>query len=32
VHVFHNGRIIKSGDYMLARELEERGYEWLTNE
>ena len=32
VHVFHNGRIIKSGDYMLARELEEKGYEWLTNE
>ena len=32
VHVFHNGTIIKSGDHMLARELEEKGYEWLTNE
>ena len=32
VHVFHNGTIIKSGDHMLARELEEKGYEWLTKE
>ena len=31
VHVFHNGTIVKSGDYKLASELEEKGYEWLTN-
>ena len=32
VHVFHNGTIIRSGDHMLAKELEEKGYEWLTKE
>ena len=31
VHVFHNGAIIKTGDIQLARDLEEKGYEWLTN-
>ena len=31
VHVFHNGAIIKTGDIQLAKDLEERGYEWLTN-
>jgi len=29
VHVLSNGRIVKSGDHALARELEARGYEWL---
>lgn len=31
VHVFHNGTIIKTGDIQLAKDLEERGYEWLIN-
>ncbi|MGZ3695815.1 MAG: Fe-S cluster assembly ATPase SufC [Bdellovibrionota bacterium] len=31
VHVFLDGRIVKSGDASLALELEERGYEWLDN-
>ena len=31
VHVLHNGCIIKTGDINLAKELEERGYEWLIN-
>jgi Fe-S cluster assembly ATP-binding protein len=30
VHVMHQGRIIKSGGPGFARELEEKGYEWLT--
>ena len=29
VHVFLNGRIVKSGGADLALELEERGYEWI---
>ena len=29
VHVLANGRIVRTGDKELARELEERGYEWL---
>jgi Fe-S cluster assembly ATP-binding protein len=29
VHVLLDGRIVKSGDKELARELEARGYEWL---
>jgi len=29
IHVMHNGKIIKTGDYTLAKELEEKGYEWL---
>ena len=29
VHVLANGRIVRTGDKSLARELEERGYEWL---
>lgn len=29
VHVFMNGRIARSGGPELARELEERGYDWL---
>jgi Fe-S cluster assembly ATP-binding protein len=30
VHVLVNGRIAKSGDRMLALELERRGYEWVS--
>jgi Fe-S cluster assembly ATP-binding protein len=30
VHVLAGGRIVKSGDKSLALELEERGYDWLT--
>lgn len=29
VHVLAKGRIIKTGDYQLALELEKRGYDWL---
>lgn len=29
VHVMYEGEIVKSGDADLARELEEKGYEWL---
>ena len=32
VHVLSNGRIVKSGDKSLARELEARGYDWLSAE
>ncbi|ACQ66836.1 Fe-S cluster assembly ATPase SufC [Candidatus Williamhamiltonella defendens] len=31
VHVLHEGRMIKSGDFTLVKELEERGYGWLTD-
>lgn len=31
VHVLHNGKIIKTGDKSLAKEIENRGYEWLIN-
>jgi Fe-S cluster assembly ATP-binding protein len=30
VHVLHDGKIIKSGDKGLALELEQRGYDWIT--
>ena len=30
VHVFNNGKIIKSGGKELALELEAQGYDWLT--
>ena len=30
VHVLFDGRIIRSGGKELALELEERGYDWLT--
>lgn len=30
VHVLHDGRIVRSGGKELALELEERGYDWLT--
>ena len=29
VHVFANGKILKSGDASLADELEKRGYDWI---
>lgn len=32
VHVFQDGRIIKSGGSELSKELEERGYEWVSQE
>lgn len=31
VHVLFNGKIIRSGGPELAHELEEKGYDWLTN-
>jgi Fe-S cluster assembly ATP-binding protein len=32
VHVLSGGRIIKSGDQELAKELEEKGYSWIGSE
>lgn len=32
VHVLYNGKIIKSGGKELALELEEKGYEWVTEQ
>ncbi len=32
VHVLCDGRIVKSGDKELALELEEKGYDWITEE
>jgi Fe-S cluster assembly ATP-binding protein len=32
VHVFEDGRIVKSGGSELAKELELRGYDWVTKE
>ncbi len=32
VHVFADGRILKSGDSSLALELEKRGYDWVRQE
>jgi Fe-S cluster assembly ATP-binding protein len=32
VHVLVDGKIIKTGDKELAKELEERGYDWLKEE
>ncbi|MCB0413575.1 MAG: Fe-S cluster assembly ATPase SufC [Bdellovibrionales bacterium] len=29
VHVFHNGKIVESGDKSLALELEKKGYDWI---
>nr|BBC77650.1 iron-sulfur cluster formation ABC transporter ATP-binding subunit [Nitzschia sp. NIES-3576] len=31
VHVMQKGKICKTGSYKLAKELEEKGYEWLNN-
>lgn len=32
VHVLYQGEIIKSGDFSMVAELEEKGYGWLTGE
>lgn len=32
VHVLWQGRIVKSGDFSLVKQLEEQGYGWLTDE
>lgn len=32
VHVLYKGRIVKSGDKSLAKELEEHGYNWIKQE
>jgi Fe-S cluster assembly ATP-binding protein len=32
VHVLANGRIVRSGDKSLAKELEQRGYGWIAEE
>jgi Fe-S cluster assembly ATP-binding protein len=32
VHVLYNGRIVKSGTKELAKELEEKGYDFIRNE
>ena len=29
IHVMQNGKIVKTGDFGLAQELEQKGYEWL---
>jgi Fe-S cluster assembly ATP-binding protein len=32
VHVLYKGRIVKSGTKELAKELEEKGYDWIKAE
>jgi Fe-S cluster assembly ATP-binding protein len=32
VHVLYKGRVVKSGDKHLAKELEEHGYDWIKQE
>ena len=32
VHVLYQGRIVKSGDFTLVKQLEEQGYGWLTEQ
>lgn len=32
VHIMMDGRVVKSGDYQLAEELEAKGYEWVRAE
>jgi Fe-S cluster assembly ATP-binding protein len=32
VHVLYKGRIVKSGDASLAKELEVKGYDWIKQE
>ena len=29
IHVMQDGKIVKTGDFGLAEELEQKGYEWL---
>jgi Fe-S cluster assembly ATP-binding protein len=31
-HILVEGRIVRSGDKELAREVEDRGYEWIRQE
>ena len=32
VHVMQNGKIVKTGSFSLAKELEAKGYQWLKNQ
>ena len=32
IHVLYDGKIVRSGDKSLARELEEKGYDWVKSE
>ncbi|KMV31550.1 cysteine desulfurase [Photobacterium swingsii] len=32
VHVLYKGKIVKSGDHSLAKQLEDKGYGWITGE
>ena len=32
VHAMVDGKIVRSGDKELAKELDEKGYDWLTND
>jgi len=32
VHVLYQGRIVKSGEFALVKQLEEQGYGWLTEQ
>ena len=32
VHVLYKGKIVKSGDHTLAKQLEEKGYGWITGD
>jgi len=32
VHVLLNGRIVKTGDASLAKEIEDRGFDWIKDE
>jgi Fe-S cluster assembly ATP-binding protein len=32
VHVLWNGKIVRSGDKNLAKELEAKGYDWIKKE
>ena len=32
VHVLMNGKLVKSGDQDLAKEIEEKGYSWIEEE
>ena len=31
IHVLYKGRIVMTGDKALAREIEDRGYDWIIN-
>lgn len=32
IHVLYNGKIVKTGEPELAREIEKRGYDWIKEE